>query len=108
MTEDELANIENGKLKINLNQTLQNAKTPTEMLQTLQEAYEFAQFLESESLEIRRDLDAILKRAVNALVEERISQESFQSFRVIWQIAKGDLNQERMRTVEQAQLKVSQ
>ncbi len=92
---DELANIENEKLKINLDKTLQNAKTPTEKLQPLQEAFEFAQFLESESLEIRRDLDSILKRAVNALIEERISQESFQSFRVIWQIAKGDVDREK-------------
>ncbi len=46
--------------------------------------------------EVRQELDAVLKRAVRALVEERISQESFQSFRVIWQIVleaaeRGDL-----------------
>jgi TRAP transporter TAXI family solute receptor len=41
--------------------------------------------------DIRQDLDLILKRAVKALVEERISQESFQSFRVVWQIAQTEL-----------------
>lgn len=47
--------------------------------------------LKSESQNIRQDLEAILKRAVNALVEERISQDSFQSFRVVWQIAVGEV-----------------
>jgi uncharacterized protein len=41
--------------------------------------------------EIRRVLDVILKRAVNALIEERVSQESFQSFRTVWQIAVNEI-----------------
>ncbi|WP_017316745.1 TAXI family TRAP transporter solute-binding subunit [Mastigocladopsis repens] len=91
---DELQKIENEKLKANLNETLQNALAPKDTRQTLQEPSQLSQFKESESLEIWRDLDAIFKRAVNALVEERISQESFQSFRVVWQIAVGDVDQD--------------
>lgn len=48
-------------------------------------------FLDGIGEDIRQDLDKILKRAVKALVEERISQESFQSFRVVWQIALTEL-----------------
>ena len=48
---------------------------------------ETSELLKLESQNIRKDLEAILKRGVNALVEERISQDSFQSFRVVWQIA---------------------
>lgn len=50
------------------------------------------QFLESETQLIRDDLEVIFKRAVNALVEERISQDSFQTFRGIWQIAIEDVD----------------
>jgi TRAP transporter TAXI family solute receptor len=48
---------------------------------------DLSQLLEVGCNKFRQDLDAIFKRSVNALVEERISQESFQSFRVVWQIA---------------------
>ena len=92
MSLNELQNTENEKLKTNLDKTLQHAKASADMRQALLEPSQFAQFLKSESLEIQRDLDAIFKRAVNALVEERISQESFQSFRVVWQIAVGDVD----------------
>jgi TRAP transporter TAXI family solute receptor len=77
-------------LKTSLDETLRNALAPKDTRQSLSEESQIEQFLETEHLEIRRDLDAIFKRAVNALVEERISQESFQSFRVVWQIATGD------------------
>ncbi|WP_166482210.1 TAXI family TRAP transporter solute-binding subunit [Scytonema sp. UIC 10036] len=91
----ELISVDNQKtqtatLKSNLDATLRNALAPKDTRQTLSEESQFEQFLETEHLEIRRDLDSIFKRAVNALVEERISQESFQSFRVVWQIATGD------------------
>ena len=92
MSLDELQSSENEKLKTNLDKTLQHAKASADMRQALLGPSQFAQFLKSESLEIQRDLDAIFKRAVNALVEERISQESFQSFRVVWQIAVGDVD----------------
>lgn len=93
MSLDELQNTENEKLKESLDVTLQTLRAPANTRQALPEPSLFAQFLKSESLEIQRDLDAIFKRAVNALVEERISQESFQSFRVVWQIATGDVDQ---------------
>jgi uncharacterized protein len=48
-------------------------------------------FRAKSSAEIRRTLDNILKRAVEALVQERVSQESFQSFRTVWQIAVSDI-----------------
>jgi TRAP transporter TAXI family solute receptor len=35
-------------------------------------------------------IEILNERAVNALVEKRISQESFQSFQVIWQVTAGD------------------
>lgn len=91
---DELRKTEKNKLNQNdLDETLQKAKIPTDKRQPLQPS-ELTKFMESESLEIRQDLNAIFKRAVNALVEERISQESFQSFRVIWQVAVDDIKQE--------------
>lgn len=55
---------------------------------------DLAPLLSSELMEISQSLNTIFKRAVNALLEERISQESFQSFRVIWQIAVGDVEDE--------------
>ncbi len=87
---DKLQKTQTTKLKISLDETLRNALAPKDTWQPLSEESQFEQFLESEHLEIRRDLDSIFKRAVNALVEERISQESFQSFRVVWQIATGE------------------
>jgi hypothetical protein len=84
---DELRKTEKNKLNHqDLDEVLQKAKIPVDKRQALQLA-DSTKFLQSEILEIRRDLNAIFKRAVNALVEERISQESFQSFRVIWQVA---------------------
>ena len=53
-----------------------------------------SKLLKLESKNIRQDLEAIFKRSVNALVEERISQDSFQSFRVVWQIAVGEVTQD--------------
>lgn len=50
------------------------------------------QFLAKEAKLIRQDLEAIFKRAVDAMVEERISQDSFQAFRAIWQIAIDDVD----------------
>ncbi|MBF2067779.1 MAG: TAXI family TRAP transporter solute-binding subunit [Calothrix sp. C42_A2020_038] len=75
--------------KQDLDGILQKIKMPIDQRQVLQLS-DLAQFLESETSEIRQDLSAIFKRAVSALVEERISQDSFQSFRVIWQVAAGD------------------
>lgn len=40
---------------------------------------------------IRQAMDAIFKRAAEALVEERVSAESFQSFRTVWQIATSEI-----------------
>ncbi|MBR8833188.1 MAG: hypothetical protein DSM106950_03870 [Stigonema ocellatum SAG 48.90 = DSM 106950] len=56
------------------------------------------QFLESVPREMQRDLDAIFRRATSALVEERISEASFQSFRVVWQVAAGDVGRENHRS----------
>jgi hypothetical protein len=75
-----------------LYETLQKAKILADKRQSLQLS-ELTKFLESETLEIRQDLNAIFKPAVNALAKERISQESFQSFWVIWQVAAGDTKQ---------------
>ncbi|MBW4671465.1 MAG: TAXI family TRAP transporter solute-binding subunit [Cyanomargarita calcarea GSE-NOS-MK-12-04C] len=86
---------EKEKLKTNLSQALDPLKTNTSNQQLVQKP---SQFIECKSLEIRQDLEAIFKRAVNALVEERISQESFQSFRVIWQIAVGEVERESSRS----------
>jgi flagellin-specific chaperone FliS len=89
---DELRKTEKDTLNPkDLDDTLQKAKIPADKRQSLQLS-ELTKFIESETLEIRQDLNAIFKRAVNALVEERISQESFQSFRVIWQVAADDIN----------------
>lgn len=87
MSIDKLISIESEKLKINLGLGLESAKTNTNK-----------EPLESKILQIRQDLDAIFKRAVNALVEERISQDSFQSFRVIWQIAIGGVERDSHRS----------
>lgn len=65
---------------------LNQAKTPTNSTPTQIITFDW-QFITSESKLIRADLEAIFKRAVNALVEERITQGSFQAFRGIWQIA---------------------
>ncbi|MEC4813095.1 MAG: hypothetical protein SAK29_07450, partial [Scytonema sp. PMC 1069.18] len=88
---------QNPLIKNDLSTTLQKAMANPPQQQALQKlsdlsTSELFEFLDSETQEIRKDLDAILKRAVNALVEERISQDSFQSFRVIWQIAIDNLN----------------
>ncbi|MBW4605174.1 MAG: TAXI family TRAP transporter solute-binding subunit [Calothrix sp. FI2-JRJ7] len=94
---DELRKTEKNKLNHqNLDDVLQKVKIPVGKQQALQLS-DATKFLESEILEIRRDLNAIFKRAVNALVEERISQESFQSFRVIWQVAADGIKQENHR-----------
>ncbi|NJL09450.1 MAG: hypothetical protein HC908_02145 [Calothrix sp. SM1_7_51] len=77
-----------------LEDALNKVKTPIYNLQFLQTQSDVAEFLKQETLEIKRDLDAIFKRTVNALVEERISQESFQVFRVIWQVAADDVMQD--------------
>lgn len=90
---DELRKTERNKLnQQDLDETLEKAKIPADKRQSLQLS-ELTKFLDSETSEICQDLNAIFKRAVNALVEERISQESFQSFRVIWQVAAGDTKQ---------------
>lgn len=68
-----------------LNQAKAQNKTQLKNLET-------PEHLKLESQNIRQDLEAILKRSVNALVEERISTDSFQSFRVVWQIAVGEVN----------------
>lgn len=95
---DELLNSEKNLLtQIDIEGTLKNLKTPVSKLQFLQTPSDISEFLKGEMLEIRRDLDAIFKRTVNALVEERISQESFQAFRVIWQVAAGDVMQDNYR-----------
>ena len=84
---DELRKTEKNKFnQKDLDEVLQKCITPANKRQILQLS-DSTKFLQSEILEIRRDMNAIFKRAVNALVEERISQESFQSFRVIWQVA---------------------
>jgi hypothetical protein len=62
-----------------------------EQAPTLEAGAKLGNFLDEIAQDIRQDLDTILKRAVKALVEERISQESFQSFRVVWQIALTEL-----------------
>ena len=81
------------KFKADLDKNLSEAKSLTNIPQALQSS-QFVQFLKSASQEIQRDLDAILRRATTALVEERISQKSFQSFRVVWQIAAGGVERE--------------
>lgn len=48
-------------------------------------------FKANSSERIRQALDSIFKRAAEALVEERVSAESFQSFRTVWQIATGEV-----------------
>lgn len=78
------------QLEKDLRYILNEAKKETKLqLKNL----ETSELLKLESQNIRQDLEAILKRAVNALVEERISQDSFQSFRVVWQIAVGEVTQ---------------
>jgi TRAP transporter TAXI family solute receptor len=84
---DELRKKEKDKFnQKDLSEVLHKCITPANNRQLLQ-VNNCMNFLQSEILEIHRDMNAIFKRAVNALVEERISQESFQSFRVIWQVA---------------------
>lgn len=65
--------------------------TALEQAPNLEAGAKLGDFLDGIGQDIRQDLDTILKRAVKALVEERISQESFQSFRVVWQIALTEL-----------------
>ena len=90
---NELVNTEKNKLnQKDLESTLNNVKNIVNNNTFLQDKSKLTEFMKDEIMEIRRDLDAIFKRAVNALVEERITQESFQSFRVIWQIAIDDVN----------------
>ena len=80
------------QLESKLETILNEAKGKTKpRLQNL----EISELIKSENQNIRQDLEVILKRAVNALVEERISQDSFQSFRVVWQIAVGEVPKER-------------
>ncbi|MEM7556277.1 MAG: TAXI family TRAP transporter solute-binding subunit [Cyanobacteria bacterium P01_A01_bin.84] len=79
------------RLTLDLKNTLKNAMAN---LKTQKSFQDLSQFIDSEHQEISRDLDAIFKRSVNALVSERISQDSFQAFRVIWQIAKKDTDED--------------
>ncbi len=51
---------------------------------------------------IRRELLEILNQAVEDLDKDRISEESFQSFRVVWQIA-SEILRERKATLEHEQ-----
>ncbi len=79
------------QMEKSLNNILDRAKGKTQQrLKNL----EPSELLKLESKNIRQDLEAIFKRSVNALVEERISQDSFQSFRVVWQIAVGEVTQD--------------
>ncbi|OLP17767.1 hypothetical protein BST81_15160 [Leptolyngbya sp. 'hensonii'] len=50
----------------------------------------------------RQELRKILATAVNALIEEEISLEAFQSFRVVWQIAMDDLRDQEAIALQQA------
>ncbi|MEO0969766.1 MAG: hypothetical protein AAFX80_15905, partial [Cyanobacteria bacterium J06639_18] len=79
------------QMEKSLSNTLDRAKGKTkQQLKNLDPS----KLLKLESKNIRQDLEAIFKRSVNALVEERISQDSFQSFRVVWQIAVGEVTQD--------------
>ncbi|MEM7726586.1 MAG: hypothetical protein AAF208_09465, partial [Cyanobacteria bacterium P01_A01_bin.45] len=85
-------NIEDSnQLELELKTTLKNAMSTSQKQNSFQGlSGDLSKFVEKERQEINRDLDTIFKRSVNALVSERISQESFQAFRVVWQIAKKD------------------
>ncbi len=80
------SNIDTDLIKV-----LNKAKDDTGTPETLQSS-QFVQFFQSTRQQIRQDLQAIYDRATTALQEERISQESFQTFNNIWNVAVADVN----------------